>query len=313
MGMLVLVEGIDRVGKTTLARRLENLGFLYLKDRFLSSQVLKDDFDSFSAGKVETAITLIDTLVNKENKNVVMDRLHLTELVYGTCNEGRSPKTNVLYELDNMIAKLIPRNLLVFMCPTDMHEANERAGENQVSKQEMFVALTHVSAMNVIKCSYNHIDEDVTLISHYAFDYDIYFASPFFNDEQVEREERLKAHLRGMGYSVYSPKEACHLNATASPSERLMVFNDNCIAINNSAMVFAVTDGKDMGTIWEAGYARGINKPVAYYAETLGTNPFNLMLAQSGFMTFRNQYEIMPNLVLTASHGINKPFSGDIE
>ena len=35
----------------------------------------------------------------------------------------------------------------------------------------------------------------------------IYFASPWFTPEQEEREERLKAKLRSLGFDVHSPKE----------------------------------------------------------------------------------------------------------
>lgn len=117
----------------------------------------------------------------------------------------------------------------------------------------------------------------------------IYFASPFFNKEQVEREERLKAKLRELGYDVFSPKESCHLEKTASLDSQKNVFESNISAIQNCDILFAVTDGKDMGTIWEAGYANGINatsyktkcKMIIYYCETLGDGVFNLMLAQS--------------------------------
>lgn len=34
----------------------------------------------------------------------------------------------------------------------------------------------------------------------------VYFASPFFNEEQVEREERLKAKLRSLGFFCMEPK-----------------------------------------------------------------------------------------------------------
>ena len=48
----------------------------------------------------------------------------------------------------------------------------------------------------------------------------------------------------------------------------------------------AITDEKDIGTIWEAGYAYGIGKEIVYYAETLGDNPFNVMLGKSGIGIF---------------------------
>ncbi len=110
----------------------------------------------------------------------------------------------------------------------------------------------------------------------------LYFASPFFTPEQVEREERLKAKLRELGFEVWSPKEMCHLNKNATISEQTEVFNGNLSAMDKVDGVFVVTDGKDIGTIWEAGYAYALGKPIIYYCETLGNNVFNLMLARSG-------------------------------
>ena len=120
----------------------------------------------------------------------------------------------------------------------------------------------------------------------------IYFASPWFTPEQEEREERLKAKLRSLGFNVHSPKEEAVCGAISDHETRETIFMGNIRAINECDIVFAVTDGKDMGTIWEAGYAYGYNerqkvagyepKKIVYYCETLGDGLFNLMLAQSG-------------------------------
>lgn len=120
----------------------------------------------------------------------------------------------------------------------------------------------------------------------------IYFASPWFTPEQEEREERLKAKLRSLGFDVHSPKETAVCGAISDAETRQSIFNGNIDAINACDVVFAITDGKDIGTMWEAGYAYGFNKlsefcgakpiKVVYYCETLGDGLFNLMLAQSG-------------------------------
>lgn len=120
----------------------------------------------------------------------------------------------------------------------------------------------------------------------------IYFASPWFTPEQEEREERLKAKLRSLGFVVHSPKEEAVCGAISDQETRQAIFKGNTDAIDNCDVVFAITDGKDMGTIWEAGYAYGLNKlnkfrnvkpiTIIYYCETLNGGLFNLMLAQSG-------------------------------
>lgn len=86
----------------------------------------------------------------------------------------------------------------------------------------------------------------------------VYFASPWFTDEQAEREDRVKGKLRELGFDVWSPKDNCVCHPNADNETRRKVFLDNCKGIENSDVLFAITDGKDMGTIWEAGYAVGI-------------------------------------------------------
>lgn len=112
--------------------------------------------------------------------------------------------------------------------------------------------------------------------------YDIYLASPFFNEAQIEREEFVKAELKKQGLEVFSPKDNCFLPPNADEDAQASVFRQNCEAIEDSKAVFAITDGKDIGTIWESGYAFGKGIPIIFFAETLGDHGFNLMLAQSG-------------------------------
>ena len=114
----------------------------------------------------------------------------------------------------------------------------------------------------------------------------VYLASPFFNDEQRARERKICEILRMAGYDVYAPFEHGVVATDIAPCEKEKIFKDNVTNINTSDFVVAITDGKDMGTIWEAGYAYGIHKPIVYYAETLGDNPFNIMLGFSGVGVF---------------------------
>lgn len=135
----------------------------------------------------------------------------------------------------------------------------------------------------------------------------VYFASPWFNAEQAEREERVKGRLRELGFNVWSPKENCVCSPIADEEMRKKVFSDNCNNIESCDMIFAITDGKDMGTIWEAGYANGLNAAnsknpikIVYYCETLGPNgQFNLMLAQSGdiVITKFEDLDKLPDLI----------------
>ena len=136
----------------------------------------------------------------------------------------------------------------------------------------------------------------------------VYFASPWFNPEQAEREERVKGRLRELGFNVWSPKDNSSLSPITDPVIREKIFSANVENLKSCDILFAVTDGKDMGTIWEAGYVNGLNaaiypskrKIVVYYCETLGPNgQFNLMLAQSGDIVIQNYKDLdkLPKLI----------------
>lgn len=141
-------------------------------------------------------------------------------------------------------------------------------------------------------------------------DMTMYFASPWFNEEQAEREERVKEKLRDMGFKLWSPKDNAICEPDASMDMRNEIFKANVSHIANSDILFAITDGKDIGTIWEAGYACGINATrtlvgksrilIVYYCETIGKEgKFNLMLAQSGDIVIQcfEDLEVLPALI----------------
>jgi nucleoside 2-deoxyribosyltransferase len=122
----------------------------------------------------------------------------------------------------------------------------------------------------------------------------VYIASPFFNPEQLERVEFIEKLLSAHNIKYFSPRKDTYVKPDSTDAERKQAFNDNLKGIIDCDFVLAVTDGKDVGTIWEAGYAFSADVPVLYFAETLGDKPFNLMLAMSaklGTCTSRDQLD----------------------
>lgn len=146
----------------------------------------------------------------------------------------------------------------------------------------------------------------------------IYLASPWFNEAQAERENRVKNKLRELGFDVWSPKENSSLSPITDPKVREAIFAANISGMKDCDIIFAITDEKDMGTIWEAGFAYGMNttkkKPITivYYAETLGDGMFNLMLAQSGNIVITN-FDDMDKLPELIEKGEGLAYAGIVE
>ena len=289
--MIVVLEGLERTGKSTIAEILENnFGFIRFKDhnhlRFMDLKSI--------ANRLDSTLSMLVSL-DKAGKNIVLDRFHISELIYGTNDRGcRDYDFDHIYYIDEVLSHL---NTKLYLLERDVNNEYVEAFPRKVNEsglleyQKKFRYAFDKSYIEN-KCIYNTSEMsfyDVAKdISNFSKKYDFYLASPFFNDEQIKREESIKKTLRGYGFSVYAPREHGIVGSLASQEAVTSTFNSNVEAIDNSRMVLAITDGKDMGTIWEAGYAYGNNIPIVYYAETLGNNPFNIMLSESGVGIFKD-------------------------
>jgi len=121
----------------------------------------------------------------------------------------------------------------------------------------------------------------------------VYIASPFFNPKQIDQVEFIKKALTSAGYEYFSPKDFFVLKPNATQEDRQRIFDVNVEKIEWADFVLCNTEAKDLGTIWEAGFAHGIGKPVIFFAEGLPDGKFNVMLSEAGVSvsTSRDQLE----------------------
>jgi nucleoside 2-deoxyribosyltransferase len=116
----------------------------------------------------------------------------------------------------------------------------------------------------------------------------VYIAAPFFNPTQLAIVEAIKQKLTNIDYpycyfysvSIFSPKDESMFKQGDNPET---ILNLNCNAILTSDFVIAVTDDKDVGTMFECGYAYANGIPILYiWLGKREGQKFNLMLAASG-------------------------------
>jgi nucleoside 2-deoxyribosyltransferase len=109
----------------------------------------------------------------------------------------------------------------------------------------------------------------------------IYIAGPFFNPEQIQVIEDIKAVLDAQKLSYFSPKDEClYEPGKTTPEEVLDV---NLEALERTDLTICVTDGKDPGTMFEAGWCYAKYVPIIYvWLSGLPGQKFNLVLAASG-------------------------------
>lgn len=121
----------------------------------------------------------------------------------------------------------------------------------------------------------------------------IYLASPWFSESQAERQERIYNLLKCVeNLEIFNPKLHGNITGKEDCDKFAAILKNNIDNIIDADLIVAITDEKDMGTIWESGFAYAHKKPIIYYCETIGDKPFNLMLAKTGNVA-KTTYELV--------------------
>lgn len=122
----------------------------------------------------------------------------------------------------------------------------------------------------------------------------IYYAGGWFTPEMEEEHSRIYNLIKDK-FDVFNPRLESLITKEYTQDDMTQTLMGNIAGISNADLVLVIYDRKDTGTIWEAGCAYAYNKPILYYAETLGDKPFNLMLAKTGNVA-RNMDELLEKL-----------------
>tara|TARA_B100001287_G_C22554674_1_gene468514 strand:+ start:178 stop:627 length:450 start_codon:yes stop_codon:yes gene_type:complete len=146
----------------------------------------------------------------------------------------------------------------------------------------------------------------------------IYLASGWFNPIQAEELTSLESIFdsRSDHFELASPRRifVCPPNAPKEVQDE--TFNGNLHHIETADFLLVNTRDKDIGTIWEAGYAFAFKKPIIYFCAGLPEGAkFNLMLARSGIKvcTSFEQLEEYLDRVISTDELPNEPYANAIE
>tara|TARA_B100000085_G_scaffold262690_1_gene268086 strand:- start:1339 stop:1788 length:450 start_codon:yes stop_codon:yes gene_type:complete len=146
----------------------------------------------------------------------------------------------------------------------------------------------------------------------------IYLASGWFNPVQAEELTNLEGIFdsRSDHFELASPRRifVCPPNAPKEVQDE--TFSGNLHHIETADFLLVNTRDKDIGTIWEAGYAFAFKKPIIYFCAGLPEGAkFNLMLARSGIKvcTSFEQLEEYLDRVISTGELPNEPYADAIE
>lgn len=147
MGKLIIVEGIDRVGKTTLCNKLSTE---------LNIPIFKDNctYEGYNDKRVnyEKMNTIVNMLEQLEVQDFISDRLHLTEMVYGAFDREYD-SSDLIKSIDKRLSKLDV--LLILVKPTSIEKSSKEHGGDLRRHERLFKILYDCSTLDKMSCTYD--------------------------------------------------------------------------------------------------------------------------------------------------------------
>lgn len=120
-----------------------------------------------------------------------------------------------------------------------------------------------------------------------------YLASGWFNEFQEECRQDILSALEECEISYFSPKDEILISQNSTEDEQKKAFNADIDFILTCDFIIVNTAGKDLGTIFEAGFSYAYKKPIIYYFKAPDGVNFNLMLAHSGAAVVKNKEQLV--------------------
>lgn len=159
--MIIIVEGIDRVGKTTLCNIIsEELNIpIYNHIGKRNLNLINND--------IETDLYLqILEICRLTNSSIIFDRLYFTDFVYGKIerNYNIDRATQNFKEIDDMLSKM-EDVFLIEVLPTDIKRSSEEHGKDLSIYNDEFIKLYVDSKIkNKWRVTFNTLNEAIQFI-----------------------------------------------------------------------------------------------------------------------------------------------------
>ena len=145
----------------------------------------------------------------------------------------------------------------------------------------------------------------------------IYLAAGWFSPIQAEELDHLEQICDERPWiDLASPRRIFVCPPDAPKNVQDETFFGNLRHIETADFLIVNTRDKDIGTIWEAGYAHAKNVPIIYFCAGLPSGAkFNLMLARSGIKVCTSFYDLAHYLDRCHLEGklLEEPYDQEIE
>ena len=160
---IIIVEGIDRVGKTTLCDRLSKELQIEIQQRPKGDGTY--DFSKLELGDVYAEEAYMLSQFRKEKKSVILDRFHLSEYIFGEYLRKYDRVNSIRFFnfVDYMAMKA--NAILICVKPTSLQRSSEEDGKDLSAMQASFETIFRGSIIrNKYTASYDTFDQIVQTI-----------------------------------------------------------------------------------------------------------------------------------------------------
>ena len=161
--MIIAVEGIDRTGKSTFCEALsDNTGFVnfYAPESDIVKNKDKNMYDE--ADKCLKLATLADL----SSTDVVFDRFHMSDFVYGILNRNYDidEATKLFKKVDEKLAKL--GVVVYYFKPKTVAYSSVLEGRDLSKEYELFELVKEASSCVVVETDYDRVTQQVKRLMH---------------------------------------------------------------------------------------------------------------------------------------------------
>lgn len=148
--MVYIVEGIDRVGKTTFCEKFSNIMNIPVFKPGIIKTSNEEDAKLANYGSCKM---LVDMVINLDVGDFIIDRFHWTEFVYGMV-ERVYINSNVL-DLEEVMAQHPDKFKVIYIVPTDLNRSSTEHGESLEFHNDMFEWIYNRTKLPVLKTTYD--------------------------------------------------------------------------------------------------------------------------------------------------------------
>lgn len=162
--MVIIIEGIDRIGKTTLANKLsKELNIpVFKKVRMCGNEEKREEADDYNYGN---AAGIVDIWNWKDFKqDMIVDRFHWTESVYGQIDRNSYLSRYYMGLIEERMLLRKNKYFMIYMRPTSIERSSEEHGKDLSEHLKQFDKLASNTNLNLILGDYNQIDKIVEMV-----------------------------------------------------------------------------------------------------------------------------------------------------